>query len=247
MLTRYLFLLITLLPWTVHSAELRVAVATNFKPVLEQLSQRFMARTSNTVYLSSASSGTLYNQIIHGAPFDVFLSADALRPLKLEEKGLTLKNSRHTYAVGQLVLWDKSGTLKTPADLKQWKGKLVIANPDTAPYGLAAKQTLEKLELWHSYLPRIIQGSNVQQAWSFVDSGNASLGIVAASQLVDQMDHKGVIVISDALHEPIRQDMVIIKRSEQPKLASQFINFLLSPESKKCIEAYGYQQAWSVF
>ncbi len=245
MLIRCFFLFIALLPWTVYSAELRVAVAANFKSVLEQLSQQFMEKTSGTIYLSSASSGVLYNQIIHGAPFDVFLSADAERPIKLESRGIALKNSRRTYAIGQLVLWDKSGTIKKTADLKQWSGKFVIANPDTAPYGLAAKQTLEKLGLWRSYQPRVIQGSNIQQAWAFVDSGNAPLGMVAASQLTDQKDRRGIMVIVDELHDPIRQEMIILKRSKHLKLARQFTDFLLSPESQRWIAIHGYQQAES--
>ncbi|WP_257283140.1 molybdate ABC transporter substrate-binding protein [Endozoicomonas sp. SESOKO1] len=228
--------------------ELKVAVAANFKPSLEALAKVFEADTGHRLLISSASSGVLYNQISHGAPFDIFLSADSQRPGLLEKEGLTLKGSRHAYALGELVLWspgvsgedgkDKTMTLE---DLAVYKGRLAIANPATAPYGLAAQQVLEKLSLWSSFRSRLVQGASIQQAWQFVASGNAPAGLVAKAQLVDHKDNDGhVFLIPATLYDPIRQDMVILKRTQHPEAAKAFVAFMLSPSVQNTLAEQGY-------
>ena len=226
---------------TAQADELKVAVAANFKSVLEVLAQRFTEKQKHDVVISSASSGAIYNQIANGAPYDLFLSADSKRPAMLEHKGLVLKNSRRPYAYGRLVLWDRSGKVATLSDLKSWKEKLAIANPATAPYGVAAQETLEKLGLWSSYKSRVIQGTNIQQTWVFIDSGNASVGMVAWSQLVDRADQRGISFIPDSYHKPIRQELVALKSTRKPEVAQQFIDFLMSADSQQYIASHGYR------
>lgn len=239
----------------VYSAELKVAVAANFKPSLAILAKTFTAETGHRLLISSASTGALYNQITHGAPFDLFLSADSQRPKMLEEQGLALADSRYTYALGELVLWsmgaadgvsDDSGknTAMTLADLANYSGRLAIANPGTAPYGVAAQQVLEKLGLWSSFRPRLVQGASIQQTWQFVASGNIPVGMVAKAQLANQKNNNGhVVSIPTDLYDPIQQDLVILKRTKEPEAAKALVAFLLSPPVQGTIAQHGYLTA----
>ena len=225
------------------ASEIKVAVAANFKPVLEQLAQQFSEKEKDRVVITSAASGVIYNQLIHGAPYDLFLSADSQRPEMLEANKLAVPDSRKPYAYGRLVLWDRSGKVNKLSDLKNWKGKLAIANPATAPYGLAAQQVLKKAGLWESFASRVVQGANIQQTWLFLNSGNARVGLVARSQLVGRKDQSGVSLIPEADYTPIRQEMVILRASQQLALARKFADFLLSPDSQEYIVRHGYKSA----
>ena len=229
---------------SVQAGQIRVAVAANFKPVLQTLAERFEKQTQHSVSVSSASTGVLFNQITNGAPFDLFLSADSRRPKKLEDNGLTVKGSRQAYAFGELVLWSNGAGKQSLNDLKQYKGRLSIANPRTAPYGHAAHQVLSHLALWTRYQGRIVKGASIQQAWQFVASGNVKLGMVARAQLVDKKYHGAdITLIPENLYDPIQQEMVILKRSKQPELAKQFSDFLMSKTSQNYIASQGYKKA----
>ena len=230
------------------AAQLKVAVAANFKPTLETLAETFEKETGHSLLISAASSGVLYNQIIYGAPFDVFLSADVERPTQLEEQGLTLEGSRQLYASGVLVLWRpgfdqrKSNDVLTLNDLTNHKGRLAIANPATAPYGFCAKQVLENLGLWPSIQSRLVKGASIAQTWQFVASGNAPAGLVAKSQVMDHVhDKRRVLQIPDNMYRPIKQELVILKRTREPEAARELANFLSSPTAQKIIEEYGYK------
>ncbi|WP_051785796.1 molybdate ABC transporter substrate-binding protein [Endozoicomonas numazuensis] len=230
--------------FSMHSmaADLRVAVSANFKPVLEHLAEQFKKQTGHKVSIASASTGVLYNQIMHGAPFDLFFSADQTRPLELEKKGKVLPDSRKTYAIGRLVLWDRNTDPKKPFtldQLKDWKGKLAMANPKTAPYGFAAEQTLENLGLWQNYQGRLVQGANIQQTWQFVASGNVDVGLVALSQLSGEA-LKRISYVPDTLYDPIRQDMVVLKSTQNSKEARAFAAFVLSESSQNYMAEHGY-------
>ena len=252
-MSKYFFRLLLVLSLTfsgfaLSAAELKVAVAANFKPTLETLAKTFEEETGHRIVISSASSGALYNQILYGAPFDVFLSADSERPEQLEKQGLALADSRQLYASGALVLWrpepDKNqNKALTLDDLTNHKGRLAIANPITAPYGLCAKQVLDNLGLWQSFQPRLVKGASIAQAWQFVASGNAQAGLVAKAQLVDQLhDKQRIFQIPANLCRPIHQELVILKRTEEPAVARAFVEFLLSPATQKTMEKHGYVQ-----
>ena len=237
-------LLAGLFSLSVQAEPIRVAVAANFKPVLQTLAERFEEQTSHKVSVSSASTGVLYNQIVNGAPFDLFLSADSQRPQKLEKEGMIIKGSRQIYAYGELVLWSNGAGKYSLDDLENYNGRLAIANPDTAPYGLAAQQVLGNLSLWTSYQGRIVKGASIQQAWQFVASGNVQLGMVARAQLVGQKYQNADITLIPAdQYDPIQQEMVILKRNRQPELAKQFSRFLMSDTSQNYIASQGYRKA----
>ena len=232
------FIALLALTEVAYGQELTVAVASNFKPSLTILAKTFADQTGHRLLISSASTGALYNQILNGAPFDVFLAADSQRPKQLEQQGLAERRS--TYAFGELVFWNP-GAKKPIAKLADYHGRLAMANPVTAPYGFAAQQVLEKLHLWQSIQPQLIQGSSVQQAWQFVASGNVPAGLVARTQLINfKHDISSIKTIPTDLYAPIRQDLVILKRSKKPELARMLVDFLLSPPIQRIIVSQGY-------
>ena len=146
---------------------LRIAVAANFTPVLKKLLPEFHQQTNIDTQIISGATGALFLQISHGAPFDLFIAADSARPAKLEQLGLTLVNSRQTYALGQLALWSTNSSTQLSdlsSELKKSSQRFAIANPTTAPYGKAAKETLAHLGLWQYYKDKLIQGINVSLA-----------------------------------------------------------------------------------
>lgn len=238
---RCLILWLAVLSPAVTAGTLRVAVAANFKPVLDVLAEQFEQKHDTKVLVSSASSGILYNQISHGAPFDLFLSADDERPERLEQDGLIVQGSRVPYAYGRLVLWDTSGRTPELEKLNDYQGRLAIANPALAPYGLAARQTLEQLGLWQGYQRRLVQGASIQQAWQFVASGNVRVGLVAKAQVLDEPAAQR-LEIPEHFHDPIRQELVILKRGNQT-LAKSFSDYLLSESSQALIKRQGYRPA----
>ena len=218
---------------------LRVAVAANFAPVLEKLLPQFTQQSQIPVQIISGASGTLYLQINHGAPFDVFLSADDSRPKKLQADNLTLTNTLETYAYGQLALWsavDKLSLAKLSKIIKN--NRLAISNPNTAPYGKAAKETLETLKLWQHVQNKLITGININQTFQQVRSQAVNFGLVANSQLV--LNQLTGTVIPSEYHQPIRQQLVILKSSKQQTNAIKFSQFLLSDKIQQQIQQLGY-------
>lgn len=223
--------------------EIRVAVATNFVSAMQALVAAFQERSAHTVRLSSASSGTHYAQIRNGAPFEAFFSADEERPRRLEEENVAVPGSRFTYAVGRLVLWstkagfvDGDGGVLAAGNFR----RLAIANPELAPYGAAAREVLRARGLWDSLQPRIVQGQDIGQAYSFVYTGNAELGFVAYAQLVkpDGGEIDGSYwIVPDGLHAPIVQDAVLLR---DVPAAREFLEFARGPAARDIIRSFGY-------
>jgi molybdate transport system substrate-binding protein len=223
-----------------------VAVAANFLEVAERLAADFERDRGHALRFVAGSTGKLYAQIAHGAPFDAFLAADQERPARLEREGLAVAGSRFTYAGGRLALWSREpGRVGADgaATLRQGKFRLLaIANPDLAPYGAAAKQTLQKLGLWERFGGRIVMGETIGQAHVLVASGNAELGFVAlASVLSPRNATRGSRWDVPAhLHAPIRQDAVLLLRGARNPAARGFLAFLRSPRAQAVIAAHGY-------
>jgi molybdate transport system substrate-binding protein len=220
-----------------------LAVASNFTPTLRQLAQLFEQNSGHELRISSASTGKLYAQITHGAPFDLFLAADTERPVRLERSGLTLPGSRLTYALGRLALWaPRIDGEPDPAHLlRSYQFEhLSLANPKTAPYGMAAQQTLQYMGLWEDLKPRLVRGENVGQAYQFVDSGAAQLGFVALSQLASQTVPGYIWQVPSGFHQPIRQQAVLLKQADGNTAARDFWTFLQSPPARRLIQEQGY-------
>lgn len=225
-----------------NAAEVTVAVAANFTATAKQIAAAFETDSEHTAVLSFGSTGKLYTQIAHGAPYDVFLAADQARPQKAEDTGLAVAASRFTYASGKLVLYS------TEAALVDSQGKvlrstrfarLAIANPATAPYGSAAIEVLQALGVHDSVRDRLVRGDNIAQTLQFVMTKNAQVGFVALSQVIDTSEGSRWIV-PEALYTPIRQDAVLLTRGANNPAARAFMDFLKSEKARDIIRAFGY-------
>lgn len=226
-----------------HASEISVAVAANFTEPAKEIAAAFQAATGNTVSLNFGASGAFYAQITHGAPFEVFLSADAERPTALDRNGLGAPGTRFTYAVGRLVLFSKTPGLVDPAGVILASGKfekLSIADPAAAPYGLAAVETLQHLKLYDGLKPKIVQGASIAQAYQFVATGAAELGFVAQSQVIHEAGGSRWLVPA-ADHAPIEQQAILLKTAAGDPAAVAFVNFLKGPQAKAIILRYGYE------
>ncbi|MDX1455062.1 MAG: molybdate ABC transporter substrate-binding protein [Gammaproteobacteria bacterium] len=243
-LVRMGLLLVLLMPaWGTNAGVVSVAVASNFKDTLSELADRFEEQSGHTVRLSAASTGKHYAQIRNGAPFDIFLAADAERPALLVQEGFAVPDSQRTYAMGRLVFWvPRDENADCRAVLEQGVARVAMANPRTAPYGLAARQTLAALELEEQYAPRTVMGENISQAMQFVDALAAAGGFVAKSQWLVNPRHENGCAweVPAELHDPIRQDMVLLKRGVENPAALAFLAYMDGADAKALIAASGY-------
>ncbi len=223
------------------AASTTVAVAANFTDAAKEIAAAYKAKTGDEAVLSFGASGQFYTQITQGAPFEVFLSADDERPRKAVDDGFGVKGSTFTYAVGKLVLWSKQpGLVQGDATLtKAAFDKLSICNPVAAPYGAAAVESLKALKLYDALQPKLVVGANISQAFQFVQTGNAELGFVALSQVIDDTAGSRWMV-PQSLYAPIRQDAVLLKKGEGNPAATGFLSFLRGPEATAIIRRYGY-------
>lgn len=217
-----------------------VAVASNFKPTATRIADRFREQSGHAVRLSSGSTGKLYAQIVNGAPFDVFLAADAERPALLERDGRAIGGSRFTYAIGSLVIYSSSASDCLAALHDPQAGYVAIANPDTAPYGTAAQQYLERSGLAEQVAPRLVYGENIAQAWQFAYTGNAVVAIVARAQLrAASREPACSYAVPTRDHDPLEQQAVFL--DENNAAARQFLDFLGSAEAREIIVRDGYE------
>lgn len=224
------------------AGQLHVAVASNFVLTLKQLAVDFKQQSGHDLILSSGSTGQLFAQIKQGAPFDVYMAADVYRPQLLLDQGLATK--LQIYARGQLVLLvnQQAGINCGSALTSNKLPYLALANPDLAPYGLAAKQYLENNKLWQQLSDHIVMGENVSQAMHMVVSKNATAGLVAQSLLVNypiKADQCQWLVPIE-FYQPINQAMVLLKHSKQANLYTEFMRFLQSKQAIDLIRKNGY-------
>lgn len=220
-----------------------MAVATNFKTTLEKLQGDFQSRSGYSLSLVSGSTGKLYAQIVNGAPYDVFLAADQVRPERLVEDGDADRASQFTYAHGGLALWGPARDEVTPDTL--WDkdvARFALANPDLAPYGAASIQLLDRYERRDAFEPQLVYGESVGQAFAFISTGNAELGFVAASQVLalPEPERGGYWLVPRQLHDPIAQDAVLLKRGADNPVAAAFLTYLKSDDARKIIRESGY-------
>ena len=221
-------------------ASLRIAVASNFAKTLQAIVVRYQEETGDMekISVSVGSTGKLYAQILAGAPFDLFLAADVERPQKLAQNGVAVGPSQ-PYTNGRLVLWHPEQRSNVPIErqLKQIE-RLAMANPQLAPYGLAAEQTLEHLKWQPSNDLTVVTTENVGQVFAMVKTGNADAGFVALSQMLEQGVPKDQFsVVNGNFHDPIYQGVVLLKNGSQPARAKGFLRFLLSQRPTEVPEA----------
>ncbi|WP_445370535.1 molybdate ABC transporter substrate-binding protein [Methylomonas sp. HW2-6] len=222
-----------------------VAVAANFTKPMNEIAQVFEKTSRHTAKLSFGSSGKFVAQFENGAPFEVFLSADDKSPLKLEESGLAVSGSRFTYAVGKLVLWaatvdfvDSQGQVLSSGNFKH----IALADPKLAPYGAAAIDTLTNLGLLDKLQPTFVHGENIAQTYQFVSSGNAELGFVALSQVMEngKIGSGSGWTVPTNLYKPILQDAILLNNGRDNPAAKALLEFLKTAPARAIIEKYGY-------
>jgi len=241
-----LLALLLLFPLPVFADEALIAVASNFNPVLAALREEFEATTPHVIEVTSGSTGALYAQVVNGAPFDALLAADQARPIRLEEDGPGVAGSRFTYAQGRLALWSLSREIiSTSLDGSLSSGrirKLAIANPELAPYGVAAREALQSTGNWASLRDKLVYGENVSQAFSMAALGAADAAIVALSNVILTRERQPgyFLEIGTQLHAPIRQDAILLQHGEDNDAARAFLEFLQSDAVRQKIAAYGY-------
>ena len=231
---------------SVQAATVLVAVASNFTKPMNEIAAAFNKATGHEANLSFGSSGKFVAKIENAAPFEVFLSADEKNPKKLEESGKGVANTRFTYAIGKLVLWsaragyvDDQGQILGKGGFKH----LALADPKIAPYGQAAEEAMKNLSLLDKLQPLFVLGDNISQTQQFISSGNAELGFIALSQVIGtdgKISEGSGWIVPDNLHNPIRQDAILLKKGEPNPAASALLAFLKSPEALAIIKKYGY-------
>ena len=240
-----ILLLGVLAPALGMAAEAQIAVAANFAEPIKAVAAVLEKTTGHTLKITLGATGKLYTQIKNGAPFDVLLAADAKTPAQLQADGLAQAGSRFTYATGKLVLWsadaakvDAKGDVLKTGNFR----KLAYAAPKVAPYGAAAVQVIEQLGLTAAVAPKLVQGESIGQTFSFVVTGNADLGFVAMSQVLEggKLKSGSMWVVPQNLYQPIQQDAVVLQRAGANPAAQALMALLKSSNIKALIRAYGY-------
>jgi molybdate transport system substrate-binding protein len=221
--------------------EITVAAASDLRPAFEELGARYTAETGIAVTFSFGSSGQLREQIVNGAPFDLFASANVAYVDDVVAAGRARPGTKADYAYGRIVLWSRDGSIR-PADVGELAderyGRIAIANPDHAPYGLAARQALESAGVWDAVADRLVYGENIGDTFQLARSGNADVGIVALSlAIADGSDHT---LVPAALHEPLRQALVVTGDGARGDAAAEFADLVNSPRGREVMIAYGF-------
>jgi len=235
-------LLILLAP-AARADEVVAAVAANFAAAMTRIEPAFEKASGHQLTVVLGSSGKYVQQIQQGAPFDVFLSADAERPALLAKSGLGVPASSFTYAVGRVALWspDPQAITDGPAYLRAAPFRhLAIGNPVVAPYGAAAQQAMEKLGVWDGVQDRIVRGDDIGQVYAMVASGAAEAGFVALSAVIAGPKPGSRWVVPADLHAPLRQDAILVTRARANPAAQAFLDFLKTPAAREVITALGY-------
>lgn len=223
------------------AGEVNAAVAANFTAPMQQIAAQFTKQSGHTVKLSFGSTGKFYSQIRNGAPFDVLLAADEKYPAQLVQDGLAVAGSGFVYAQGKLALWSSTPGYADAAVLgRGGYSRLAIADPKLAPYGQAAKETLEKLGLWNGVQGRLVTGESIAQTWQFAASGNADLAFIALSQVAGKPAEGSMWLVPANLYSPIRQGAVLLAGARDKVAAEAFLAYLKSDKSAAIIRSFGY-------
>jgi molybdate transport system substrate-binding protein len=225
-----------------------VAAAADLKFALDEVIAQFRRDSGQIVRVTYGSSGNFSRQIVQGAPYELFLSADEHFVEVLAARGLT-RGRGELYGIGRIVVFAPEGSPLHPDPRLEHlarrlaegtAGRLAIASPEHAPYGRAAEQALRSLGLWDAARPRLVLGENVAQAAQFAASGNADGGIIAYSlALAPELRRRGSFaLIPESLHEPLRQRMVLLAGASQE--AERFYDYLRSPAARAILASYGF-------
>ncbi len=230
----------------VYAGEVNIAVAADFSAPIERIVALFQKESGHTVKVSSGASGKLYTQIRAGTSLDVLLSADETIPKRLIQEGHAVGNSRFVYAIGKLVLWSAQPGFVDAKGAVLNKGnftKLAIADTKIEPYGLAAKETLEKLIMWNAMQEKLIKGESVAQTYQLAATENAELAFISLSQIMrdGKITEGSWWLVPSELHNPIRQGAVLLAGAKDKIAAQAFLEFLKSNKALAIIRSFGYE------
>ncbi len=231
------------LPVCALASDVTVAVAANFTDAAKEIATAFEKRTGHHVVMSFGPSGGVFTQIEQSAPFEVFLSADAERPARLEADGYGIAGTRFVYAYGRLVLWSATPGFVDAQGKVLAKGQfehLAIADPASAPYGVAAIETMKKLGVYDQIAPKIVKGTSIAQAYGFVNTGAAELGFIALSQ-VSRSSRGSVWYVPKDDYTAIDQQAILLRPGAHDPAARAYLDFLKGPEAVAIIKSYGYE------
>ena len=227
---------------TPASNELTVAAAADLTPAFEELGRAFESTYKTKVVFVFGSTGLLTRQLENGAPFDLFAAASTSYIDELDQKGLIISDSKATYARGRITLWtpaDSTLRLEGIKDLARPEVmRIAIANPDHAPYGLAARQALESVGIWDAVKPKLVYGDNIRQTLQYAQTGNVDVAIVALSLSTQSRGRWSLI--PEELHKPLDQSLAILKTTKKEKDARAFAAFLSGPEGRAVMKKYGF-------
>lgn len=226
-----------------NTDELTIAAASDLTPAFEEIGREFQAVHKIKVVFVFGSTGMLTRQIENGAPLDLFAAANVSYIEQLEQKGLIIPDTKAVYARGRITLWtpnDSTLRFENINDLARSEvTRIAIANPDHAPYGLAARQALESAGIWEAVRPKLVYGDNIRQALQYAETGNVEIAIVALSL---SMQGKGRwTLIPEELHQPLDQGLAVMKTTNKEQAARAFAAFLAAPEGRVIMQRYGYK------
>ncbi|CAA9323985.1 Molybdenum ABC transporter, substrate-binding protein ModA [uncultured Leptolyngbya sp.] len=229
-------------PPTTTDVTLTVSAAASLNQVFPKVAQLWEQETGNKVTVNLGSTAQLAQQIERGAPVDLFMAADKKSIERLEKEGLILSETKALYGVGRLTLWQKEGsTLEltgvkdlTKPDIK----RVAIANPDLAPYGIAAREALQTAGVWDALQPKLVLGENIRQTQQYVETGNVEVAIVALANSVNQPG-KWVLLPAE-LHKPLEQMLAVPKSAPHPEAAKEFAAFINGEKGRPLMRKYGF-------
>ena len=224
-----------------------IAAASDLTDAMNEIATNFEKQSGCAVRVSTGSSGNFLSQIENGAPFDVFFSADIEYPKKLEAEGLAAPESTYLYAVGKIVLWIRNDSgLDISKGLNMLRDssiqRVAIANPQHAPYGRAAQESMRKAGVYDTIKDRLVLGENISQAAQFVESGNADAGILALSlALSSELKENGRYwTIPQNLYAPIEQGVVVLRAAKNPEGAAELLAYIKTPAAAALLARYGF-------
>jgi molybdate transport system substrate-binding protein len=222
--------------------ELTVAAASDLTPAFEEIGREFQLAHKTHVTFIFGSTGMLTRQIENGAPVDLFAAANVSYIDELDQKGLIIPGSRAIYARGRITLWtsnDSNLRMQSVRDLARPEVmRIAIANPDHAPYGLAARQAFESAGIWEQVKPKLVYADNIRQTLQYAETGNVDVAIVALS--LSMQSHGRWTLIPEELHQPIDQGLGIIKTTRNEPGARAFADFLHDPKAQAIMKKYGF-------
>jgi molybdate transport system substrate-binding protein len=228
---------------TAHD-ELTIAAASDLTPAFEEIGREFESANKTKVVFTFGSTGMLTRQIENGAPFDLFAAANVSYIDELDKKGLIISDSKAVYARGRITLWTPGTSnirLQGIEDLARPEVmRIAIANPDHAPYGLAAKQALESAGIWDRVKPKLVFADNIRQTFQYAATGNVDVAIVSLSLSTESRGRW--TLIPEELHQPIDQGLGIIKTTKNEKAARAFAEFLSGPQGQAIMKKYGFSR-----